>query len=49
MLVNQLMKNKVPKYQIAKLLGLSTKRVNQILLEIPKIEKEINKTIPKFE
>lgn len=49
MLVNQLMKNKVPKYQIAKLLGLSMKRVNQILLEIPKIEREIGKTIPTFE
>jgi len=49
MLVNQLYKNKVPKYQIATLLGLSIKRVNQILLEIPKIEKEIGKTIPKFE
>jgi len=49
MLVNQLNKNKVPKYQIATLLGLSIKRVNQILLEIPKIEKEIGKTIPKFE
>jgi hypothetical protein len=49
MLVNQLMKNKVPKYQIARLLGLSIKRVNQILLEIPKIEKEIGETIPKFE
>ena len=49
MLVNQLMMNKVPPYQIAKLLGLSLKRVNQILLEIPKIEKEIGKTIPTFE
>jgi len=49
MLVNQLNKNKIPKYQIATLLGLSIKRVNQILLEIPKIEKEIGKTIPKFE
>jgi hypothetical protein len=49
MLVNQLMKNKVPKCQIANLLGLSTKRVNQILLEIPKIEKEIGKAIPTFE
>jgi hypothetical protein len=49
MLVNQLMTNKVPRYQIAKLLGLSLKRVNQILLEIPKIEKEIGKTIPTFE
>jgi hypothetical protein len=49
MLVNQLMKNKVPKYQIARLLGLSIKRVNQILSEIPKIEKEIDKAIPKFE
>lgn len=49
MLVNQLMKNKVPKYQIARLLGLSIERVNQIMLEIPKIEKEKGKTIPKFE
>jgi hypothetical protein len=49
MLVNQLMKNKVPKYQIARLLGLSIKRVNQILLEIPRIEEEKSKTLPKFE
>ena len=49
MLVNQLNKNKVPKYQIAQLLGLSIKRVNQILLEIPTIEKEIGKEIPFFE
>ena len=49
MLVNQLMKNKVPKYQIARLLGLSIKRVNQILLEIPKIEKDIGQKIPTFE
>jgi hypothetical protein len=48
MLVNQLMMNKVPKYQIARLLGLSLKRVNQMLLEI-KIEKENGKTIPTFE
>jgi len=49
MLVNQLMKNNVPKYQIAKLLGLSIKRVNQIMLESRKIEMENGKTIPKFE
>jgi len=49
MLVKQLTKNKVPKYQIAKLLGLSMKRVNQILLQIPKIEREIDKPIPTFE
>jgi hypothetical protein len=33
MLVNQLHNNKIPKYQIATLLGLSTKRVNQIIAE----------------
>ena len=49
MLVNQLTKNRVPKYQIAKLLGLSIKRVNQIITEIPHIEKQIGKAIPKFE
>jgi len=49
MLVNQLKNNKVPKYQIAQLLGLSIKRVNQILSAIPEIEKERGKTIPKFE
>jgi len=49
MLVNQLSNNKVPKYQIARLLGLSIKRVNQILSAIPEIEKEIGKAIPKFE
>jgi hypothetical protein len=49
MLVNQLKKNKVSKYQIARLLGLSIKRVNQILLEISMIEKEIGKSIPTFE
>jgi hypothetical protein len=41
MLVNQLSNNKVPKYQIARLLGLSIKRVNQILSAVPKIEKKL--------
>jgi hypothetical protein len=49
MLVNQLNNNKVPKYQISRLLGISIKRINQILREIPLIEKEIGKNIPKFE
>jgi hypothetical protein len=49
MLVNQLCRNKVPKYQIAKLLGLSIQRVNQILSEIPEIEKSIGRSIPSFE
>jgi hypothetical protein len=49
MLVNQLNKNKIPKYQIARLLGLSIKRVNQILKQIPMIEKEARKSIPTFE
>jgi hypothetical protein len=49
MLVNQLNKNKLPKYQIARLLGLSIKRVNQILKEIPMIEKEAGRNIPTFE
>mgnify|MGYP000212262039 CR=1 FL=1 len=49
MLVNQLYQNKVPKHQIASLLGLSIKRVNQILGVIAIIEKENGRKIPKFE
>jgi len=47
MLVNQLMKSKLPKYHIAWLLGLSTERVNKILRAIAVIEKE-GKKIPSF-
>jgi hypothetical protein len=45
MLVNQLMKNKLPEYHIASLLGLSTDRVSKILREIAVIEKEGKKIL----
>lgn len=48
MLVNQLQNNNIPKYQISKLLGLSIKRVNQIISEIEKHEQETEEKIPKF-
>ena len=49
MLVNFLKKNKIPKYQIAKLLGITVRRVNKILREIEEYQKETKKSLPKFE
>lgn len=49
MLVNFLRKNKIPKYQIAKLLGITVRRANRILLEIEEYEKETGKMLSKFE
>lgn len=48
-LVNFLQKNEIPKYQIAKLLGITVRRVNRILLEIEKYEKKTGKSLPKFQ
>ena len=48
-LVNLLKKNQIPKYQIARLLGISVRRVSRILLEIEEYEKETGKSLPKFE
>jgi len=49
MLVNFLKKNKIPKYQIAKLLGITVRRVNRILHEIEGYKKETGKSLTKFE
>jgi len=49
MLVNILKNNQLPKYQIARLLGISMRRVSKILLEIEEYEKETGKSFPKFE
>jgi hypothetical protein len=48
MLVKQLIDNKIPKYQIAKLLGLAIKRVNRILCEIDAFEQGSGKKLDKF-
>lgn len=48
MLVNFLKKNKIPKYQIANLLGISVRRVRKILLEIEEYEKDTGKSLPEF-
>lgn len=49
MLVNLLERNKVPKYEIANLLGISIGRVGKILLEIQRYQNETGKKIPQFE
>jgi len=48
MLVNFLKRNKIPKHQIARLLGLSIDRTNKILKEIENYEKETGKDFPEF-
>jgi len=48
MLVNFLRKNNIPKYQIAKLLGITVLRVNRILLGIREYEKEKGESFPSF-
>lgn len=49
MLVTFLEKNQIPKYQIARLLGISVRRVNRILLGIKKYESETGESLPKFD
>lgn len=49
MLVNQLMKNKVPKCHIASLLGLPIGKVDKLWSEIPALEKKRGKSIPSFQ
>lgn len=49
MLVNLLERSKVPKYQIARLLGITIERVRKILQEIQRMETETGKKIPQFE
>jgi predicted transcriptional regulator len=46
MLVNFLRKNNIPKYQIAKILGITVLRVNRILLGIREYEKEKGESFP---
>ncbi len=48
MLVNFLEMNGIPKHQIARLLGLSIDRINKILEEIKRYEKETGKHFPEF-
>jgi hypothetical protein len=49
MLVNLLERNKVPKYQIVKLLGITIGRVGKILLEMQRYQNEKGKKNTQFE
>lgn len=48
MLVNLLEINKIPKYEIAELLGINVERVGKILLEIKRHQNETGKKFPQF-